>query len=644
MNWFMDSKIIILGEPKEDELEFLRLRSAANGISVQVYQNISQFSLNDPSEVSAIFSFLPDDINCLQDLFAALPIGSSKFIPLFQIVDKNISQELRDMPIYSFIKRPLDYTDIDNAVRVLVKNSDMVLEHKNLMAEVVKYRRQKQQLLKLGTALSFNHDLNDLLTLILSESMEMVKADAASIYIRERTGPGKRLTNTLRFKVAMNNSVELKKIKEFTINIDKNRIAGYVAETAKTLNIDDVYNLKSDVPYYYNSDFDKTIGYHIKSMVTIPLKNIDDIVVGVIQLINKKRDFNTKLISDEVVKKEVMPFTYSDEEFLQSIASLAAVSIERTQLYEDIENIFEGFLESSAAAIDERDKVTSGHSKRVMGYAVAFAKAVNMDTVGVYKNISFGKKRMKQFKFAALLHDIGKIGVPEALLNKENRLDPGAMEALKTRFEREKTRIMFLPEEDVDGWHSNDELEKDLEFLEEVNKLGFIDDEKYLNLKRLTKKNFFTSQGLKEPVIRPQEFEALSVRKGNLTSEERKLINSHAAATRRILSKVPWTDDMKDLPVIACLHHEKLDGSGYPDGLFEDEIPFESKILAVIDIFDALVAQDRPYKPAMPMDKALSILRAEAEAGHIDRDIVEFFISENIFNLFNENSEAFIAD
>lgn len=640
----MDSNIIIIGKPEEAELEFLRIRSAANGLSVEVIDAIEQLSISDPAAVSAIFSFLPNKINSLREIFATLPIGTSKFIPLFQIVEGDISQEMRDLPVYSFLRRPLDYTDIDNAIRVLVKNMEMVLEHKNLMSEVVKYRRQKQQLLKVGTALSFNHNLDELLALILSESMDVVKADAASIYIRERTGADRRLTNNLRFKVSMNNSVELKKIKEFTIKIDKNRIAGYVAKTAKTLNIDDVYNLKPNVPYQYNSDFDKAIGYHIKSMVTIPLKNIDDIVVGVIQLINKKKDFNTKLISEDIVNKEVMPFTYSDEEFLQSIASLAAVSIERTQLYEDIENIFEGFLESSAAAIDERDKVTSGHSKRVMGYAVAFAEAVNKTESGIYKDLYFDKKRLKQFKFAALLHDIGKIGVPEALLNKENRLDPGAMEALKTRFEREKTRIMYLPEENKDTWHSDDELEKDLAFLEEVNKLGFIDDEKYENLKKLTKKNFLTSQGLEEPVIRPKEFEALSVRKGNLTTEERKLINSHAAATRRILSKVPWTDDMKDLPVIACLHHEKLDGSGYPDGLFDDEIPFESKILAVIDIFDALVAQDRPYKPAMPMKKALSILRAEADAGHIDPDIVEFFISQDIYNLFSKKSEVLIAD
>lgn len=631
----MDSKIVVLGTPTDEELEFLRIRAALNGLSVELFDSYDKLIINDTSEISGIFSFYSNYLESLRSIYERLPIGSSKYIPLFQIIDGDVGQELREMPVFSFIRRPIDYTDIDNAIRVLVKNVEMVMEQKNLMAEVVKYRKQKQQLLKVGTALSFNHDLNDLLALILSESMDVVKADAASIYIREREGTDRRLTDTLRFKVSMNNSVGLKKINEFTIKIDKNRIAGYVAATAKSLNLDDVYNLNPNVPFKYNSDFDKAIGYHIKSMITIPLKNIDDVVVGVIQLINKKKSFSTKLTSEEIVEQEVMPFTYSDEEFLQSIASLAAVSIERTQLYEDIENIFEGFLESSAAAIDERDKVTSGHSKRVMGYAIAFAEAVNKDLKGVYKDVYFDKKRLKQFKFAALLHDIGKIGVPEALLNKENRLDSGSMEALKSRFDREKTRIMYLSDEDVDSWHSSDELEKDLAFLEEVNKLGFIDDDKYENLKKLTKKNFLTSQGLEEPVIRPKEFEALSVRKGNLTEEERVLINSHAAATRRILSKVPWTDDMRDLPMIACLHHEKLDGSGYPDGLFDDEIPFESKILAVIDIFDALVAQDRPYKPAMPMEKALSILRAEADAGHIDCGIVDFFITKNIYNLFS---------
>jgi HD-GYP domain-containing protein (c-di-GMP phosphodiesterase class II) len=371
-------------------------------------------------------------------------------------------------------------------------------------------------------------------------------------------------------------------------------------------------------------------------MLTVPLKNIEEEVVGVLQLMNKKSDASVKLTTPEIVEQVVTDFSYSDEEFLQSIGALAAVSIERTQLYENIEQIFEGFLGSSIAAIDERDRVTSGHSRRVMGYAMALVEAINKAEEGVFAQVRFTEDSKRQFKFAALLHDIGKIGVPEAILNKEHRLPKDRFVSIVSRFDTIRYQLLFGHPEDALRWTSVDELESDRSFVERINKAGFIRDEDLERLESLKDKYYKNSEGKKARLIEENEWKALSVRRGNLTTEERDMINSHAISSYRILSKIPWTPDLEDIPEIAAHHHEKLDGTGYPDGLKKDQVRLEDKILAIIDIYDAIVAQDRPYKPAMPPSKAISILREEAKSGHLDPDLVEFFIGKDIYKMFSD--------
>jgi HD-GYP domain-containing protein (c-di-GMP phosphodiesterase class II) len=332
----------------------------------------------------------------------------------------------------------------------------------------------------------------------------------------------------------------------------------------------------------------------------------------------------------------VTNFSYADEEFLQSIGALAAVSIERTQLYENIEQIFEGFLGSSIAAIDERDRVTSGHSRRVMGYAMAFVDAINKTDEGVFAQVDFTEGSKRQFKFAALLHDIGKIGVPEALLNKEHRLPRDRFVPIILRFDTIRYQLLFGNPDDTLPWTSVDELEDDRSFLERINKAGFIRDEDLERLDSLKDKYYKNCDGKKAQLLEENEWKALSVRRGNLTTEERDMVNSHAISSYRILSKIPWTPDLEDIPEIAAHHHEKLDGTGYPDGLKKDEMRLEDKILAIVDIYDAIVAQDRPYKPAMPPSKAINILREKAKSGHLDPDIVEFFIDKQIYKIFSD--------
>jgi HD-GYP domain-containing protein (c-di-GMP phosphodiesterase class II) len=322
----------------------------------------------------------------------------------------------------------------------------------------------------------------------------------------------------------------------------------------------------------------------------------------------------------------------------QSVAAQAAVSIERAQLNEDIRELFEGFLRSSIAAIDERDRTTSGHSKRVMGYAMAFAETAGAEPGGPFAEVASTPERKRQLQFAALLHDIGKIGVPERILNKEGRLQPQEFSLLMARLDYVAFALHYAPP--GVSWKSTKEVADDRRFLERINTAARLRDDDLQRLALLREKYYHTADGRKVQFLSEHEWKSLSVRAGNLTDEEREVIHSHALSTYRILSKIPWTQQFEMIPVIAATHHERIDGSGYPHGLRGEEMSIESKILAVIDVYEALVAQDRPYKPKMSPEKAIEILNREVTAGHLDAAVVKFFIEKGIYRLYTDRKKT----
>jgi HD-GYP domain-containing protein (c-di-GMP phosphodiesterase class II) len=566
-----------------------------------------------------------------------MPLGFGQEIPFFQKVDTDAFPEfLSDLPIEGYFRSPLSELAISNIMSAVKRHALLMQQNREIIGEIMKYRKQKHQLIKIATSLSQHSGLDSLLASILAETRDIVAADAGSIYIREKDGPGGSFTDKIRFKISQNDSVDIgRKSEEFVIPIDRTTVAGYVAATGQLLNIEDVSTLGDGVPYKIaRREYEKKFEYRVKSMLTVPLKNMAGEVAGVLQLMNKKSDKDARLVSADDVEKYVGPFSMSDEDFILSIASQAAVSIERVQLYQEIQSIFEGYLRSSIAAIDERDRVTYGHSRRVMGYALAFADAVNHADGGPLAGERFDENRKSQFRFSALLHDIGKIGVPEALLTKESRLSKDAMAGIGMRAEYIRAQMRWNGASGPFPWTSEALLDADVEFIAKINAAGFLGDPDYARLVAIAEKRYRDTKGDMHPFLTGQEFECLSVRKGNLTDKERERINSHAQATRRILSRIPWTRELDRIPDIACHHHEKLDGSGYPDGLTGEQLSFESKALAVIDIYEALVAQDRPYKPKMAPDKAIEILRAEARANHLDGSIVEFFVANGIHKIF----------
>ncbi len=630
----MPYTIVLLGTPSPANLQSLKHALPYLGRDTNLLCSDllnKKDTLPECNNPHAFINFYPE--NMLPDLISILPAGVGERVPFFQCcTDFNLFQKAHHFPVTGIFSKHMNPHEVWSMFSTIKIHHDIRSQQHDLIKEVIKYRKQKQQLIRISTSLSSRNDIEELLEFILAESRDIVGADAGSIYIRKRDSRGKKFTDTLQFRVSQNDSIDFgSSMKSYEIPIDRNTIAGYVAYTGEVLNIPDVDDIDLSSPFKHASRLNLKVKYSIRSMLTVPFKNMAGTVVGVIQLINKKRDPSKRLNEKKDIDDNVVPFRFADEDFIFSIASLAAVTIERAQLHTDIQQIFEGFIDSSIAAVDERDRITSGHSRRVTGYAMAFVDAINSQISGPFADEHFSEERKRQFKFAALLHDIGKIGVPEGLLKKDHRIPLGMFDSILSRIDYIRFTLINVPDLHCNCWQSVEELDDDREFLTEINGAGFLSAADLRKLEGIAEKYYINSYGERLPFLRKEEFEALRVRKGNLTEEEREIVNSHAVAGYRILSKIPWTSEFERIPQIASQHHEKLDGSGYPQGLTGEQIGLESRILAVVDIYEALVAQDRPYKPAMAPERVLAILRKEAEMGHLDSVVVEFFANTGIY-------------
>lgn len=633
----MRSTIIILGKISSIDKTILEKTAASQDFCLEFKNRIDDLA-SFPTLPSGFISFFPCILENLISLFACLPIGTGEKIPFYQMVSGGgIPEFLSRFPVIGVFESSISNAAAYSIVTAISRNVAVNLQNNNLIKELINHRKQKFQLVQIGTALSRENDLSQLLEIILTASRQIASADAGCIYVRERNVPGGPFLDSLLFMVSQNDSVAITEpsaaAARITIPINENSVAGYVAKNGKIVNIGDLTN--EDIPLLSLSagkEFEEKSGYHIKTMLTLPLKNMEGEVVGVLQLINKKKDLSKKITDYSLIEAQTVKFLQSDEEFVQSVASQAAVSIERVQLHENIHALFEGFLNSSIASIDERDKVTSGHSRRVMGYATAFADAAALEPDSPFSAICKTPDHKRQFEFAALLHDIGKIGVPEYLLTKESRLSESELQSIFIRMEIIALQLKYSIS-DI-SWKNCEELRADKEFLKRINFGGNLSDKDLVGLTEIKNKTYVNNDGVSKSLLTDSEFESLSVRFGNLTREERQIINSHAQSTLRILSKIPWPRQLELVPLIAAQHHEKLDGSGYPDGIKSDEIILESKVLAVIDIYEALVSQNRPYKPKMSPEEALAILKNEAEKGRLDMETIQFFIDKEIYKIY----------
>jgi HD-GYP domain-containing protein (c-di-GMP phosphodiesterase class II) len=504
-----------------------------------------------------------------------------------------------------------------------------------------------KELNRIGVALSTERDPVRLMKLILQKSRELTSADGGSLYLVEfENGTPSRL----RFNISQNDSMALN-YEESVMPLTKESIAAYVAVTGKALRIPDVYHLSGDHEYRFNRSFDERTGYRTVSTLAVPMKNHRGEITGVIQVVNRKKNFGEKLNSQNYADV-VEPFDQEDEEFISSLASQAAVALENNQLIQDIERLFEGFVTAAVTAIESRDPTTSGHSFRVAHLTVALAEKVSSIREGKFGEVNFSSHEIKEMRYAALLHDFGKVGVRENVLVKAKKLYPSQLEMIQQRFEcykkaweaelyKSKLNLLLtrgtkeFVSEAIDLENSFkrrlNTLEAYLDYIAESNEPTITPDGSFDKLLEIASKTDMVPPGVHVPLLLPEELQLLSIRKGSLNDKERLEIQSHVTHTFLFLSKIPWTSDLKRVPEIAYGHHEKLNGSGYPNKLNAAEIPIQTRMMTISDIYDALTAWDRPYKRAVPAAAALDIIAAEAKVGQIDRDLFDLFVDARIF-------------
>jgi HD-GYP domain-containing protein (c-di-GMP phosphodiesterase class II) len=532
--------------------------------------------------------------------------------------------------------------------------------------KLVDAQRDQSDLIDIGRALSGEKDMDKLLRLILYLSKKITGADGGSIYLVEEDPSGKR---RLRFKYSHTFSQEIP-LEEFVMDMNTKSISGYVAVTGEVLNIPDAYKIDPLAPYSFNPYFDRQHNYISRSMLVVPMKNHLDEIIGVIQLINSKEDhtgvrkyeneaYEIKLESQSDFDKYVVPFDDRYNSLMEAIAGQAAIAIENNRLINQIQKQFEEFVKASVTAIESRDHATSGHSFRVAAICKEMANAINNVQSGYLSSFKFTDTDIKELEFAALLHDFGKVYIDLNIFKKAKKLYPKDLENLKLRMDylyRYIELLYYSKEMEVirEGINYNKAVDNIVTLIheEKIEKLKRIIEikETIIKLNEPTVTEFEPDEvlrgilneietiectdisGRRFEVITDLDKKNLSIKRGSLNEEERQEIESHVIETYKFVSKIPWPPEYKKIPEIALRHHEKLDGTGYPDGLAgRESVSLQSRMMAIADIFDALTAQDRPYKRAVPIERVVDILREEARSNKLDPDLVELFITEKIY-------------
>ncbi|WP_061234461.1 GAF and HD-GYP domain-containing protein [Leptospira interrogans] len=624
------------------EIEFLDFKEFFQS---ELFRNSSGF-------LNVIFYLTVSDLKKTQkeihQQFQRNPLILSRFI-LNENLDYVHSEDLKieEELIFSVLPESSSNMVFNKTFLNAFTQLQMITDQFDLQHKVNTTKYEISKLTRVGISLADEKDINKLLREIIFSAREIAIADSGSLYLVEKDELG--LVRNLRFKIS---SMDID-TEEFLLPINKSSVAGYVAATGKILNIPDVYNLPEDSEYKFNRNFDVLSNYHTKSMLVVPMKNHRNEVVGVIQLINKKRNFNQKLTLEQMRGNDVFPFDDYSAQLVMGVAGQAAVAIQNNHLLQEIEALFEGFVTASVNAIESRDPTTSGHSFRVAVLTVGLAETVDLIREGKYKNTKFSKEQIKEIRYASLLHDFGKVGVREKVLVKSKKLEDYELELIRWRFEYIKkdieSRILqkktdYLKKHGAVGFADYEtslefelrveyqKLDQMFQIVVDSNEPSILEESNFQKLEEIAKVNYSTTGGEKLSLISPYEFGFLTIKKGSLDFAERKEIESHVEHTFQFLSKIPWTGDLKMVPSIAHAHHEKLDGTGYPRGLTADSIPIQSKIMAISDIFDALTDKDRPYKRAVPIERALDILQMEARENHVDQDLLKIFIEGKVYD------------
>ncbi|OVE82117.1 hypothetical protein BVY03_01655 [bacterium K02(2017)] len=515
-----------------------------------------------------------------------------------------------------------------------------------------------KKLTDIGTALSAENRIPVLLEKILDNARELTNAEGGTLYL---VAEDKKFLN---FEIIQNGASNIRmggtaqKVTWSPVPLfnddgseNHNNVSTYVASTGQLINIDDVYNVKN-FDFSGTKTFDQKNNYRSKSMLVVALRDHENEIIGVLQLLNAKdKDTN-----------QIIAFSDEAQALTLSFASKVAVTLTKNRLILELENLFEAFIRSIAKAIDEKSPYTGGHVKRVADIAIAMAEELNKTKEGYYADIKFNEDDMKELLIAAWMHDIGKITTPEYVIDKSTKLETiyDRISEIKLRFEvlKRDQEIIFLKnkldylskqansqnsEPDYSELETNYQkqikiIDDNLAFITKVNRGGeFLPDEDIAKINSIGSIQWnYNNQTIN--FLTENEIYNLSIKKGTLTKEERAIIQDHVRMTEVMLKELPFPKKLKNVPEFAAGHHETLDGSGYHRGLKGDEISLQARILAIADIFEALSASDRPYKPGKKASEVLKIMGFMVKDNHIDKNLYDLFINSRIFhNYVKEN-------
>jgi HD-GYP domain-containing protein (c-di-GMP phosphodiesterase class II) len=518
-------------------------------------------------------------------------------------------------------------------------------------------RHENEMMMKIGRALSQERDIKKLLAIILRHACEVTNADAGSIYIVE--GNDEDILNRgLRFEVSQNDSRELPEINR-VLPVSSTSIVGNCVLSSDRINIPNLYALDppgtGNNPWGFTHDrsFDDQNRYQTRSVLAVPMISARNEVIGVIQLINRRAKGWIQLDLPSDFEDGVVPFDEIAETYIFALASQAGIALENVLLYDEVRTLFEGFVKAAVTAIESRDPTTSGHSERVAKLTVNLAIAVNETDTGHFREVRFSRDDLVQIQYAGLLHDFGKVGVREHVLVKAKKLYDHERALILQRFQLIKrgykiegleSKVRYLMESSREAVAAQlaaidaniaakvGELDEIIRFILASNEPTVLEQGAFERVSEIAALAWRDDDGRQQPYLTVGEVGCLQIRRGSLTEEERVEINSHVVHSERFLRRIPWSRTLRDVPDIAGSHHEKLDGSGYPNQLRGEAIPVQARMMAISDIYDALTASDRPYKKAMPMDRALDILASDVKRGQLDEALFDVFVAARVWN------------
>lgn len=471
-----------------------------------------------------------------------------------------------------------------------------------------------KDILNVGIQLTVEKDGNKLLNTIVDKGMQITNCDASTLYLYEDNVLKFRIMRTISQNVCR--GVDGEPITDIPpVPFKEENVCAYTAIHRKVVNIEDVYH-SEEFDFSGPKRYDAMTGFRTQSMLVIPVENNTGDLIGVLQMMNAQ---------DE--NGNVIPFDPQYEIIIRSLGSLAAIELSNIQYVEEIKEQLHSFVEAMATAIDERTPYNGSHTRKVAEYATILAKKINEKYEAGECEEAFDDERLEKLQLAALLHDIGKMIVPRSVMNRATRMDRD-MAALEDRlalltcyYEIDALKGKITTEE----YEEKAALLKDiLEFVHRIDNVGFLQQEDFDRVQEIAKMYYEKEDGERVYYITERERVCLSVRKGTLTDEDRAIMESHVTMTAKILSKVHFNKNYIDVPRWAAEHHEYLNGSGYPNHINGEQLDTETRILAIADIYDALTASDRPYKPPMPKAKACAILHSMVEEGKLEGRFVDW--------------------